>query len=588
METSELQNCTHETYARDNLLGRHHLNLNYNSVTWILNHIDCFVSQSRGNESVNTVSLNPCAFDGRDDEVWDKVGRAIGNLQSLDEVSIRMSDRDADYDDDEAVPILEWETLARILSHVRQSIKLTVEYWSAWREEDLRSFARAIRGHPTITRFAQAYEDDRDLPYECMDTVYSALATLPALESVRLSTPPEDGITLANPESLTELLRIPSLRSVCFGDFYFTSALCQATANALTEGTAITSIEFNGCSFGAEYCVPILVNGFSRNTSVLSIEVVSKFDEMLKIALAAALPSNTTLQELSFEVLPSYDNPRAVLDWSPIFSALGKNTGLQTLSVDVYNSMDESLCTAIKDGLGTNATLQHLKLKSVRLYDDTAVLWSRAFSFLRTSKALKSLMIDATESFFFTLRSDIACMLKENASLEGLFILGWENANAEDYIALITALQHNRTLKILRFHPCEIRLTEDDDKQMAKLMAALLKKNYALESLPEIDTENRVGDTGAILRLNAAGRRYLIEDGSSVSKGVEVLSAVRSDINCSFLHLLENPRLCDRGAVESASDSPDNGGSTSSANHTRKREHGQALEEGNASRRRLT
>jgi hypothetical protein len=392
-------------------------------------------------------------------------------------------------------------------------------------------------------------------------------------------------MTLANHESLTELLRIPSLRNVCFSFFYFTTALCQATANALMEGTAITSIVFEWCSFGGGYCVPILENGFSRNASVLSIEVLLTSDEMLKIALAAAIPSNTTLQELSFEVLPSYDNPHAVLDWSPIFVALGKNTGLQTLSVDLYNSMDGPLCTAIKDGLGMNVTLQHLKLKKVRLYDDTSDLWSRAFSFLRTNKTLKSLMIDAKESFFTTLRSDIACMLQENASLESCSILNWDNANAVDYFALVATLQNNRTLKTLRF-PCEIRLTEDDDKLMAKFMAALLKNNYALESLPDIKGENRVGDTGAILRLNAAGRRYLIEDGSSVAKGVEVLIAVRSDINCVFLHLLENPTLCDRSVVESASDSPDNGGSTSPVNYIGKREHGQALEEGTASRAR--
>jgi hypothetical protein len=58
---------------------------------------------------------------------------------------------------------------------------------------------------------------------------------------------------------------------------------------------------------------------------------------------------------------------------------------------------------------------------------------------------------------------------------------------------------------------------------------------------------------GAILRLNEVGRRYLIEDGSSISKGVEVLSSVNDDINCVFLHLLENPRLCDRRAVEMVS-----------------------------------
>jgi hypothetical protein len=58
---------------------------------------------------------------------------------------------------------------------------------------------------------------------------------------------------------------------------------------------------------------------------------------------------------------------------------------------------------------------------------------------------------------------------------------------------------------------------------------------------------------GAILRLNEAGRRYLVQDGSSISKGVEVLSSVTNDINCVFLQFLENPTLCDRSAVEMGS-----------------------------------
>jgi hypothetical protein len=42
----------------------------------------------------------------------------------------------------------------------------------------------------------------------------------------------------------------------------------------------------------------------------------------------------------------------------------------------------------------------------------------------------------------------------------------------------------------------------------------------------------------------------LIQDGCSISKGVEVLSRVNDDINCVFLHLLENPTLCERSADE--------------------------------------
>jgi hypothetical protein len=118
-------------------------------------------------------------------------------------------------------------------------------------------------------------------------------------------------------------------------------------------------------------------------------------------------------------------------------------------------------------------------------------------------------------------------------------------------------------------------------------MVRSLQKNYALESLPSF--LSRLGDVRTIVRLNAAGRRYLIENGSSLSKGIEVLSRVNNEITCVFFHLLENPNLCDRSAVEVASDSTEESrGSANPANHNGKREQGQALEEGTASRRRRT
>jgi hypothetical protein len=75
-----------------------------------------------------------------------------------------------------------------------------------------------------------------------------------------------------------------------------------------------------------------------------------------------------------------------------------------------------------------------------------------------------------------------------------------------------------------------------------------IKKNYALESVPGTDVENQVGGAGAILRLNTVGRQYLIEDGSSVLKGVEVLSAVRSGINCVVPYTYWRIRGCATGA----------------------------------------
>jgi hypothetical protein len=65
--------------------------------------------------------------------------------------------------------------------------------------------------HPSITSF----EDSGKFPYESLDTLFSTLITLPALESASFGAPEvmqADESTLANPESLVELLRVPTLR----------------------------------------------------------------------------------------------------------------------------------------------------------------------------------------------------------------------------------------------------------------------------------------------------------------------------------------------------------------------------------------
>jgi hypothetical protein len=544
-ETLELQSRRDdEEYARDHIIGGHHLRLHEDTISWISSRTDCFIRQSRGNESVEYLFLYPYAFNGHDDDICDKGGQAVGNLQALKTLCIP-------YHDNEVLPPpVRWEILARILRHMRQSVSVVIDDDDDERStEEVQPFARAIRGHPTITSFC----DYGRFPYESLDTLFSTLTTLPTLESISLSnselrTRTEDESTLAYPESLTELLRAPTLRSVCFHRFSFTPALCQAAANALMEGTAITKLEFDMCSFSAVECAAIMATGLSRNTSVTSIIVWCHNARAFFDALAAALPSNSTLRHLE---LLRHDND--AFDLSPVFLSLGKNTGLKTLNVSHCYSMDESLSTAMKDGLGVNTTLESLEVDFISLCDANAALWCRAFSFLRTNKALKSLIVHlkagATDSCVSTLRSDIACMLQENTSLESIAFQSGNTITikAEEYFVLVTALQHNATLKSLKFHHnLTIWFNDDESEQIA----SLLQKNYALESLPGISLKKRARDVGAILRLNAAGRRYLIEDGSSISKGVEVLSKVNTDINCVFLHLLENPRPCDRHAVE--------------------------------------
>jgi hypothetical protein len=245
-ETLDSQNLilSHdENIARYGLLSEEYLRLDEDAILWILNHIDCFVGQSLGNKIIREVSLHPFSIVGRlpffvghhDDDVWDKLGQAIGNLQALDTISIcipyntsihdnydNYDEDDDDEDDDdenEEIAIPHWKVVAHILSHVRQSVALVIfENVTAWRAEDARSLAQEIRGHPTM----RSFDGGSRFPYVAADALYSALATLPALESIRLSNlrpraRTEDESTLANPESLTELLRVPSLRpSVSF------------------------------------------------------------------------------------------------------------------------------------------------------------------------------------------------------------------------------------------------------------------------------------------------------------------------------------------------------------------------------------
>jgi hypothetical protein len=55
------------------------------TISWILKHIKCFVSQSQGNKGIKQVIFRPrYACDRRGDGVWDKLGQAIGNLEALD------------------------------------------------------------------------------------------------------------------------------------------------------------------------------------------------------------------------------------------------------------------------------------------------------------------------------------------------------------------------------------------------------------------------------------------------------------------------------------------------------------------------
>jgi hypothetical protein len=319
-----------------------------------------------------------------------------------------------------------------------------------------------------------------------------------------------------------------------------------------------------------------------KNTALKSLSIQFRTNSMPPMppsicnAIARSLCFNSSLQHLTLDSC-SRSTPE-------LFRSMQRNTGLKTLVLWGV-VMDDDLCTAMQFGLGGNSTLESLKLARAALngtyaeYDADTAQWCRALQFLRTNTALKSLeitfspialdnfagseadrgdLVMAMKSCLSTARMDVVRMLRDNKSLEFISIYRFGRRSQvptiEEYFELLDSLQENAALKTISLqqpyvfatnprasHGARVVPTDDESKQLA----SLLKKNYALDSLPDIEFDPK-GDLGVILRLNRAGRRYLVHDEGSVSKGVEVLSAVSDDLNCLMFHLLENPELCTR------------------------------------------
>jgi hypothetical protein len=511
-------------------------------------NIDSFVELSRDNTSVLTVELYLFDSDAGNYDFWDKVGQVVANLTELRMLSIHFVDDDDD-DDEYEVRRPDWEILTRILRNLRRKVLLS----SATGEDDaeveeIRALARTVRGHPMIS----AFSSEMEFSFANVGPWCSALATLPSLERITLGLQEpetEDQRDLVNLMPLTELLRAPALRFVRFDTFYFTNVLCHATANALEEGSSIVGISFDDeCSF-PDGGRAIIANALKRNTSVTYVEF-GDFDEPLCNTLAAVLLSNSTLQNLMLDAATSASGK-----WlSSIFLSLGMNATLKSLSVCIFDKFGDELCTAIRNGLARNSTLDKLSLYDMVPSDDDGAVSARdALSFLRTNSTLKSLTVTfvpaQNESYVSAFQVEALKMTMDNPFLESLTIANGSQIKFEELVALLSALHRDITLKTLSLQSGFPQVSHEslylnDDK--VNQLVSILKKNYGLEHLlPGIrcaDDRN----VKAIFRLNSAGRRYLIEDGSSISNGVGVLSAVSDDINCVFFHLLENPSLCER------------------------------------------
>jgi hypothetical protein len=272
-------------------------------VSGIFEHVETFVTLSRGNATVQEVHLCIPATDPDDDvsgthryAIWETVAEGIGNLQALHHISICES-----HDDEGSTLAPDWEILACILRRLRRGIQLNMAYdtlpWVRVRHpEALPGFVGVIRGHTMITGFCTG----SGFPFHCLDMLCSALLTLPALDRIEFETlageGPEEGQSL---DSVVQLLQSSALRHVEFYSISFSNSLSQAVAKALKERSEITELHFDGCSF-PEGGGAMIASGLTTNTTLKCLEFgdSSQFDKGFYEDLIPVLKKNYGLEEL--------------------------------------------------------------------------------------------------------------------------------------------------------------------------------------------------------------------------------------------------------------------------------------------------
>jgi hypothetical protein len=418
--------------------------------------VDSFLELSKGNSIVEEVQLNPYWYQNsirRDAEWEEKLGMALGNLHALKGLTIQGSY----YGDEDEQEPPDWEYVARVLRHIRQKITLSLPYLPTRGSEE--AFARAIRGHPTIQRFVT----ERSFHFESFGIIASALATLPALESVSLNHADlEDDVDLEglhameHPEHMTTLLLSQSLRSVEFRYFHFPNSVCRAVALALKTGSPITCLKLTHCNF-SEGGGGAIVHALQRNSTLKTLSLVlNELDDGICDALTPILRVNTTLTVLRV-LAPWQFGSTAWL--CPFFDALRMNTSLKKLKVGYLSLSDELACGALHDVFAKNSVLEELTLNYDldTLVDTDVASWRRTLPFLRDNKTLKSLVIilnGALPRVGATLCIDTVAMLEDNISLEVLDFKDYQSFFSPDnYFTGFESLQTNTTLKTLRLHP---------------------------------------------------------------------------------------------------------------------------------------
>lgn len=336
-----------------------------------------------------------------------------------------------------------------------------------------------------------------------------------------------------------------------------TSDGAAALADALKSNTSLTTLSFAVCRLGPEGATALagmLEHNNNKTLTKLSVLACSVEDGGAT-ALAEALKTNTTL-----EVLTLSRNNIHHAGVLALADMLTQNTALRTLLLR-DNTVRDAGAVAVSEALMSNSTLRELVVSKCGIGSKGLVALA---AMLKTNAALHSLELDnndtdtasvvaladalisnsSLERFyignnvgavvtrdvealaeeptgFFSDKgmSALADMIRQNRSLEKLYIYSGTDNTGAGPAALIDALRHNDTLRKICFK--EVDLGEN-----MRRLASMIETNTSLLSLEFIWCKINASD-GVVLSRSLKKNATLIEMYIGEHLSDEVLEEIR-------------------------------------------------------------
>lgn len=439
-------------------------------------------------------------------------------------------------------------------------------------ELEMHSVALALRYHPCLETISL-----RHLSPSRTTTLilFPALLTLPKLRnfcfegSIRLF---QDYFT--SPQWLQQLLLLPTLKQVRLENVQFTQESLQALSAALEcvgdvqkqsirsdcnsphVSSSVTSLCLSKCQF-SESGADIFAKAVLRHSTSLErlvLNSVQNIDASF-FAVLAQRPNDDSLHTLVEMDLEGCQVPIEARDYlATWFESLASDRHLRKLSLPTF-AWDEGLCRSLRRGLEGNAALKSLKILAPYKSDHHVQLsdagWQIIAPFLAANQTIEYVEIYSKSILYEAVSPDTSRLLANNSSLREYIIqTGGREVDSVNFVLLLVDLRQRdhrwTTNQLEKLSIKSIRITK---AWQARSMLDSLRTNYSLRTM-DVTFSSTVQAyepmVQGILKMNGAGRKYLIHHSGCLWRAVQVLLAVANNLDCLFLHLIENPTLCNR------------------------------------------